>query len=327
MAFDIKNSKYFGNKLKLVCNKKSGIVLACCVIGLGSLYGNSSDRIHADLTDDSILPVFTLADDANYSRIESFGSSISDRTVSTSIDEINSLNIIINDDECMDKFINSVCMELENDGIKYSFSSSNKDVDVNNAVIITLDQQFIAGPKTAIIAPYDNSRRGSSDALAFAIQSSFENLGINSSLPVCGKIGFRENPDGSISERVPSKLEECLSKENNSSFVSISLGTQQLSASDVAKGIKNGLARYCSFIRDNSDSNDLIYCLGADEDINLVAEHFGISPELVHFYNYQSSEFLPHQGDTIYNPVVKDYDEFNSHSLVSIKNNQNAISK
>ena len=110
--------------------------------------------------------------------------------LNVSLEQINSLNIIINDSKTSENFINVVCKELDKDGIRYLFTKNSENVDVDDAVVITLDQGYSVGPSTIIIAPYENNRLGNSDALALAAKTAFYEKGFIVDEVVSGKVSF-----------------------------------------------------------------------------------------------------------------------------------------
>ena len=82
--------------------------------------------------------------------------------------------------------------------IKFTFTRDSENIDVDNAVVITLDQEYMAGPATVVFAPLENGRIGNSDALALAAQKAFYEKGFLVDGILCGQMGFRENEDGSV---------------------------------------------------------------------------------------------------------------------------------
>ena len=88
-----------------------------------------------------------------------------------------SMNIIINDNDCSDSFFTEVCSILIEEGIVFSTTKKCNGIDVDGSTVITLDQQYMAGPATVIFAPLQNCRIGNSDALALAAERAFyENI-------------------------------------------------------------------------------------------------------------------------------------------------------
>lgn len=225
--------------------------------------------------------------------------------INVSLEEVNAMNIILNDSNCMDDFMNSVCEQLDRDGIKFSYTKDCKDIDVDGAVVITLDQQYMAGPGTVIFAPLENGRNGNADALALAAEKAFYEKGFLVDGIACGQMGFRENADGTVSERVPTPTEEAFDENTDASFVTISFGTSSNNVELVANAIEGTLTRYCSYVKNSQVSDDLIYCVEADESIDDVAKYFGTTTDDI---NNKEEIILP--GDTIVNPKVSNIREF-----------------
>ena len=110
-----------------------------------------------------------------------------------SINDINALNVIINDNDCSDIYTENICQELEKRGLKFSFTRENEGINVNDALVITLDQQYYGGPGVVVLAPYENEGNNVSDALACAIEKEFSEDGIKMDGIFCGRTGYRYN--------------------------------------------------------------------------------------------------------------------------------------
>ena len=54
-------------------------------------------------------------------------------------------HIIINDDNCGDNFFDSICNYLSDSGVDISISKDGEDINYNNSIVITLDQQYYSG--------------------------------------------------------------------------------------------------------------------------------------------------------------------------------------
>ena len=315
------NTNVLENKQFTLSRKpKAGAVIAICLgIAFGSLYGLHLDAVQEKNADVESLPIFTPVDLGEVSikdQIDIDDSGviilpIQEDPINVSLEEINGLNIIINDSDCGESFINAVCQELDNDGIKFTYTKDCKNIDIDNAVVITLDQKYMAGPSTVILAPLENSRVGNSDALALAAQKAFYEKGFLVDRVVCGQMGFRENENGTISERVPTPTEEAIGHDKNTSFVTISFGTQNTHAGLVAASIEATLTRYHSYINNDYSHEDLIFCVEDGEDYEEIAEKLGTTSSILDLYNETSDESLLLAGEAIINPVVNSYREFN----------------
>lgn len=320
------------NNLKVSRKSKSGLVATLCLaITFGSLYGVYLDDLQEvtkpseTITHEKIE--FNLPSiDANEFIWENSDSSQKE-PISVSLADINNLNIIINDADCMHDFVNSVCQELETAGIKFTYTSDCRNIDSDGAVVITLDQQYMAGPGTTVFAPLENGRIGNSDALALAAEKSFYEKGFIVDGIACGKMGFRENEDGTISERVPTATEDAMGDFTDASYITISFGTGDTPAGLVAEAIQSTLIRYCSYINSNYDNQDLIYCVEDGQDYDDVANVLGTTTNMIDFYNDTADESLLLPGETIVNPVVGEIKEFDQNVSTSISANKELWSK
>lgn len=273
---------HFGLRLKRAA--KEGIILAIVLTIGGVVF---------DKTDDS-SELFRMAN-AN--------------SVSFSCDNLNQFSIIINDHNCGDAFFKDVCEQLKDDGIIFEQTSNCQNINQDNCLIITLDQQYNSGVDTIIFAPYDNTRLGDSDSLALSMQAAFIQKGILASNILCGKVGFRENSDGSISTLVPTDTEGAVNSNHNTSFVTISLGTSNFTPKMVAKSIEDGLVRQKHYLDNYDNQTDLIYRSSQGDSVQTVADYFDSTIyELGKTNNLKNLDVLDSQ--TIVNPNVKNIDSF-----------------
>ena len=301
----INNSSNFNSneKYKLRKTTKIGAILATTIgLAIGYSLGTSVKR------DDNMEELNTMIDSEKY-----LGSIEIDKS------QINELNIVINDCDCSDSLFESVCDKLREDGIIFQQSINCSDINKDDYVVISLDQQYVSGTNTYIFAPFDNSRIGCSDSLALSMQTAFNQNGFFADEILCGVIGYRENPDGSISSILPTKTEECIDSSKDVSFVTISLGTENVNAEWLTKSIENGLCRYCDYLNNYDVQTDLIYRSSTGQNIEDVANYFGVNnTDLTSFNNIDSNIELHTQ--TIINPIAGNISPFNKKIEYSIDN-------
>lgn len=319
---EVHNSEILENGgLKLSRSSKVGIIIALC-LGLsagatvGYLAGDSDDIEILELTPPSGIEIsadIPLRDQIFVDDDEVIIPYEQENPINVSLEEINSLNIIINDNDCREDFINSVCAELDRDGIKYTFTRNCENIDIDNAVVITLDQQYMAGPATVVFAPLQNNRMGNSDALALAAQRAFYEKGFLVDGIACGQMGFRENDNGTISERIPTEAESSIGTDKNTSFVTISFGTQNTHAGLTASSIEGMLTRYYSFITAGYGTEDLVYCVEDGEDYSDIAEKLDTTSSALYRYNGSPDESILLTGDALVNPIAAKIREFDKH--------------
>lgn len=305
-----------GLSLKRI-SKVGVLVTVGLSVGVGMLSGCQSEVIQNEVSSFDMPPGYNesipMRDQNFIDDEEVIVPYEQEEPINVSLEEINSLNIIINDSNCREDFINDVCEELDKDGIKYTFTKNSKDIDIDNAVVITLDQQYMAGPATVVFAPLENGRMGNSDALALAAEKAFYEKGFLVDGIVCGQIGFRENENGTISERIPTQTEDAVGKDKNTSFVTISFGTQNTHAGLTASSIEAMLTRYYSYIKSGYEYEDLIYCVEAGENYDDIAKKLDTSSEELDEFNDTTDESMLLTGETIVNPIVEERREFNKH--------------
>ena len=238
-------------------------------------------------------------------------------TIEASIDEINDMNIILNDDDCSDAFFQDVVSHLKEDGLELTVTSNCQDINQNNSTVITLDQQYSAGPGTVIFAPCDNAMVGHSDSLALSMQAAFQQNGFIADEISCGQVGFETDEDGTIHTVVPTNTERAMNEGYDSSFVTISFGTENQNAEWVAKSIENGLARQNNYLKTDDSQTDLIYRANPNDSVEDVANYFGTNVEqLSSFNNLNGTSFQ--EGQTVVNPSVGGSQSFDSHGIFEI---------
>ncbi len=235
------------------------------------------------------------------------------------LDEINDMNIILNDNDCSDLFFDEVAAKLEEDGLNITTTSNGTDINQNDVTVITLDQQYSAGPGTIIFAPYDNARVGESDSLALSMQAAFKQNGFEVDELSCAQAGFREDEDGNVETYFATDTENSIDSDHDSSFVTISFGTQNQNAEWVAKSIENGLARQNYYLKSDDSNTDLIYRASSTDNIEDVADYFGTdSSSLKSFNNIENNELS--DSKTVVNPVIQEMKSFDTHAMFQIGN-------
>lgn len=242
-------------------------------------------------------------------------------TVLTTSDEINDMNIIINDGDCGNAFFSEVVQTLQDDGLKVTTTSNFQNINQDNSVVITLDQQYSAGPGTVILAPFNNTRVGYSDSLAICMQSAFNQNGFLADEISCGQIGYEKDENGNVSYMVPSSTERAIDVDKDTSFVTISFGTSSTNSSLVAKSIENGLSRYHHFLQGAHTESDLIYRASESDSLDAVADYFGTSTDKLKDANNIGQENLT-DSQTVINPSVKEMGVFDSKSEFYLDGNE-----
>ncbi|MBQ8132235.1 MAG: hypothetical protein IJ193_07070, partial [Bacilli bacterium] len=135
MKIDIKSRELLENsqrKYSLSRKIKIGVITAALVVGIPSLMFLNKNN-EPDYGNPAPGP-------------EQYQEVIQEKPVETTLDQVNSLNIVIDDNDCSDTFMADIYEKLEEDGIQFKKSRKGNNVDVNDGVVITLDQQYMAGP-------------------------------------------------------------------------------------------------------------------------------------------------------------------------------------
>ena len=240
---------------------------------------------------------------SNYDDGNDLDSMINDVVIEVPSDDVNDMNVIINDNNCSDVFFNEVCDILKEDGLEFTATSNNKGINQDNSVVITLDQQYSSGEATLIFAPFDNTRLGYSDSLTLSMQSAFLQNGFFADTISAGKFGFREDENGVVTNLVPTETEEAINNNYDTSFVTISFGTNNVNAEWVAKSIENGLARQKYYLNNYDSNTDLLYRADSNDNVDVVAKYFDSTVhDLTLYNNLGNSDTLNSQ--VIVNPRV-----------------------
>ena len=241
-------------------------------------------------------------------------------SISISYDELASLNIILNNNECRSLFFDKVCEVLQQDGFPFQVVQGSLSGDVKNSTIITLDMLYSAGRDTLIFAPVDNTRVGYSDSLALSMQAGFLENGIQNQKIVCGQVGFRKDSEGNVQHCLPTPTEEAIGTDYNTNFVTISFGTDKVDPIQVAKGIESGLLRQKYYLEHDDIGSDLIYKSNTGEDITVVADYFGSSVrDLCMMNGIKGLDALEER--VIINPSIRQMKVFDSHTSFQMENN------
>lgn len=311
MKADIKNSELLENRLKLLRENKSLFV----------------DTIESDTCDNSMaLDSGSNTIDISETSTDNF---VDIEPISVSLDDVNQLRIFINDSDCSNTLFQDVCEKLNNDGIVFTPTKRCAGLNIDGGVIFTLDQQYVSGPNTLILAPRENNRLGNSDALALATNTAFYEKGFFTGEISCGRVGYRETNDGEILERIPTETEEMIDSDNDTSFVTISFGTQNIDAELVAASIEDALARYVSYINSNNTSQqDFIYRVEPGNTLDMIARRYGTTIDKINSTNnrhYDDVQIITDQ--TIINPKADSIKEFSPHIPVNLHIEKNLWSK
>ena len=298
MKINIKNLDIFKDKnnLKLSRRPKAGMLVSVFVMGLfyAGLYEERAEIRRKNENDGQSI-------------VASF-----EKPIDISVQQVNDLNLIINNSNCSESFISGVTAELDRDGIAYTLTENENGIDVNGAVVISLDQQYISGPGVVVLAPYENDRAGNSDALALAVTTGFDECGFLVGDTQCGKIGYKELDDGTVVERIPTETEDSINTYNDTSFVTICFGTNNTNPDLVGKAIKLSLARYVNYVTNENVSSDLIYRKETDDTIEDVAKKTNNS-----IVDVSDDGILP-DDTVVVNSVVKKLDSFDKTITINL---------
>ncbi len=267
-----------------------------------------------DIFDFTILFLYTLLRGDNLEDLQdnnNFHSFDSSESVQVSIDEINDMHVILNDSDCSDTFFDDVCSFLSNQGLHFDITRNSIDIDEDDYTIITLDQQYNSGFGSLIFAPFDNTRLGDSDSLALAVMAAMKQNEIVVDDIISGKVGFRADDVGNVSTLVPTEAEEKIDVGKSTSFVTISLGTQNTNFEMVGRSIINALMRQKYYLDHFDSHTDLLYRADSGEAVPMVAEYFGSTvDELSDVNNLKDQNTL--EAQTIINPNARNIASFNS---------------
>lgn len=294
MTINFKNQNFFknNNSIKLSKKAKNGAIIATSLVLIGLGLGKTYNKLH------------------NNNEFKPFVTSVPK-------DSLNDINIIIDDGDCSDTFFDSVCQKLEEDGLVFDISKNGSNINKDNSVVITLDQQYSSGSDTLILAANDNARLGNSDSLALAMKSALDQNGFLGNGIYCGKIGYRINENDDVSSLVPTETEEIIDDNYCTSFVTISFGTENVNSEWVAKSIENGLARYTYYLNNCDEDVDLIYRANANDDIDAIADYFGTDTVSLCDFNGHDST-MTSVDETFINPIVINLNVFDSRSMFNI---------
>ena len=224
-------------------------------------------------------------------------------------------HIIINDDNCSDYFFNSICNYLNGNGVDISISKKEEDINCNNAIVITLDQQYYSGEGVVLFAPSSNYREGNSDSLVLAMKSALLSKNIPVTKILGGKRGYFNDENGNLISTIPTNTETKIDSNYETSFVTISFGTDLDNTNLIGEIILDCLSRFKSYLDSSYLGNDLLYFTSGKESIQDIAKYFGVSDvELKNYNNISDSSNIP-QNTVIINPMVETINEFSTNVI------------
>ena len=176
-----------------------------------------------------------------------------DDVTSVSIDDINGLNLIFNDNDCGNAFFNEICESLKDKGLQIITSKQNDNLMYDNSTVITLDQQMIAGEGVAFIGPCQTGTANHSEALLKSMQMTFNQRGWDTDC-LAGVMQYVPYHDDEIYKAVPSDTEKAVVP--GSSFITLSFGTMPdgFKSQDVTDDILLSLARYQHYLSYDSEN-------------------------------------------------------------------------
>lgn len=188
----------------------------------------------------------------NQSFSQEASSLLSEPNTKISIDDINNLNLIINDNDCGNAFFHKLCDQLSDKGLQFTISKQNNNLMYENATVITLDQQMIAGEGVAFIGPQHAATANHSEALLKAMQITFEKSGWDTEA-FSGVMQYVSSNSNVVYHAVPSETENVVLPD--STYVTVSFGTMPdgFGIDTIAEDLLISLARYQNYIKQNSE--------------------------------------------------------------------------
>lgn len=325
------NMDFFKNAFKVALKKREvqgfiiGMAGMMAAFGIASSISDKSDAIN----EESVAITNEIDEKDSIINFEHVGHDIplvglgADNPFSIDLSDVNSLNIIINDSSCRNNLFNEICEELQKDGVSFTTTQDCENVDVNNAVIITLDQLYMSSPGSVIFVPNDNERLGDSDALALAMEASFKENEFEIDAINAGKIGYEESRFGRFQSRIPTLTENAIGTDKNTSFVTVSFGTNSFDARSVADSIESGLARYIYYQREKTLGDDLIYRIQGGDLMGDLEERFdGSSKREILDYNELDNENRIPMDQTVRNPGIEHLTAFDEDIHIALDINR-----
>lgn len=192
---------------------------------------------------------------------------LSDHTVEVSIDDINELNLIFNDNDCGNAFFNEFCETLKRQGLQFTTSKQNDNLMYDNATVVTLDQQMIAGESVAFIGPCQAGTANHSEALLKSMQMTFHQRGWDTD-SLAGVMQYVPYNDEEIYNVVPSKTESSVLPDTT--YITVSFGTmpEGFKVEKVAEDTLLSLARYRHYLEYDSENVTVVSSPDVPKPIN-----------------------------------------------------------
>lgn len=224
-----KGSFNFGNVVKkaTVVGGAAGFIVA------GALYGSSTSDLEKDANQES------------------------SHTIEVSLASINNLNLIFNDNDCGNAFFHDLCEALEEKGLQFTTSKQNDNLLYENATVITLDQQMIAGEGVAFIGPCQAGTANCSEALLKSMQMTFYQRGWDTD-SLAGVMQYVPYGEDEVYTAIPSATEAAVLPD--SSYITVSFGTMpsDFEIDKIAEDTLLSLARYQHYLEYDSKNINVI---------------------------------------------------------------------
>lgn len=184
---------------------------------------------------------------------------VSDSTLEVSIDDINdSLNLIINDNDCGNAFFENFCQSLENQGVEFLTSRANNNINYKNSTVITLDQQMVAGEGIALVGPQKDGTANHSEALLMSMLVTLHNNGWEANA-IAGISQYQSLDNGTvIYTTVPSPTEQIATESD--AQITVAVGTMPINATTekLVKDIIVALGRYSYYLMNEAKDVTII---------------------------------------------------------------------
>ncbi len=218
---------------------------------------------------------------------DSVDSMLKPNTVVVSAEKINNLNVILNDNDCGNNFFKKICSALEERGIQFQTSIKNDNIKHDNATIITIDQQMVAGENVALIGPYKNDEVTDSEALLKAMEVTFKQDGWETDA-LAGIAQYQPLENGDVVyTTIPSSTE--VDSLLTSAQITVSFGTLRpgYTVEKIANDFITSLARYQYYLEyERSDNFHSEYSNEAKLDYD---NHYIFHTQIVEAQAFQPS--------------------------------------
>lgn len=230
-------------------------------------------------------------------------------------------NVVLNNRNCNDSFVNSICSNLEEDGLDFTLirnfsglEDACQDISRRN-IVITFNQDYYSGTGMIILANNGENRSLSADLLAVAFAKEAPICDVKYDGMYAGKKGYAP---GGRQIRVKTTTEELTEAMPNTDSITLCFGTNNTTDTrDIATMIISAIAAKDLAEESEFLPKKVMHKISSDDDLDDIARDFNTTTANILNYNKLDISRLD-VNNLILNPGIENIPVF-SESDISIE--------